>query len=160
MTNKAGLNILTCTLIVTLLGVFVYKQRMAMPQKQNPEENAPESAIWRMLEASRTPDVERYLNCYTGETAALLQKNVQEMGAAGFRKYLSNSMQQVKGITVFPPEKSSADERRVSVEYIYDDRNEVQQYYLRQVGKKWKIFRIESAERVKTLVPYGAPVNE
>jgi hypothetical protein len=160
MSDKASLNILTCLVIVALLGVFVYRQRRAVPQKENPEENAPESAIWRMLEASRTQDVERYLSSYTGEIAALLQKNVQEMGAAGLRKYLSDSMRQVKGITVFPPEKSSADERRVSVEYIYEDRNEVQQYYLRQVGKAWKIFRIERAERVKTLVPYGAPATE
>ena len=158
MSHKTGINILTCIVILALLGVFVYKRRSAMPQKEN--ENAAESAIWRMLEAARTADVERYLSCYTGETAALLQKNVQEMGVAGFSKYLSNSMRQVKGIAVFSPEENSTDERRLSVEYIYEDRNEVQQYYLRQVGKEWKIFRIESAERVKTLVPYGAPATE
>ncbi len=124
------------------------------------QEETPEAAIWRMVDASRSMDPERYLSCYTGDMERMLRRNLQEMGPAKFREYLSGSLRQMKGIAVSAPQTSAPDERRVSVEYVYEDRNEVQQVYLRQVGRAWKIFRVEGAERIKTLVPYGTPVND
>jgi hypothetical protein len=52
-------------------------------------------------------------------------------------------------------------EREVSVriEYVYPDRNETQTMFLEKTGNEWKIARVESAEPVKTLVPYGTPVE-
>lgn len=150
---------LTFVLLVALLGIFAYRayQQSASGFR---EENIPQSAIWRMVDASRAADLERYLDCYTGEMERFLRQNLQEMGPARFREYLSATQRQVKGIAVSAPQMSSPREGRVSVEYVYADRNEVQQVYLRQVGKQWKIFRVEGAERIKTLVPYGAPVTE
>jgi hypothetical protein len=55
---------------------------------------------------------------------------------------------------------SSAGEGRIAVEYVYQDRNEVQQVVVRREGGQWKIVQVESAERIKTLVPYGTPVTE
>lgn len=147
---------LTLVLMACLLGLFAYRQRGSPP----PEEITAESAIWRMVDAARAADPERYLDCYTGEMEGQLRRNFQEMGPARFSEYLSTTHRQVKGIAVSPPQMTSSSEGRISVEYVYQDRNEVQQVHVRQVGKQWKIFRVESAERIKTLVPYGTPVTE
>ena len=147
---------LTLLLIASIFGFFAYKQRASAPA----EDNTPESAIWRMVDASRAADLEPYLQCYTGEMERLLRRNLQEMGAARFREYLANTHRQVKGVAVSPPQMASPSEGRISVEYVYQDRNEVQQVHVRLVGKQWKIFRVDSAERIKTLVPYGTPVTE
>jgi hypothetical protein len=47
----------------------------------------------------------------------------------------------------------------VRVEYVYQDRNEAQTMYLEKASSGWKITRVDGAERVKTLVPYGTPVQ-
>jgi len=151
---------LTALLMAGLLGFFVYKQRGSSPSSPAAVEDAPESAVWRMVDAARAGDPGRYLDCYTGEMEGLLQRNLQEMGVERFRQYLTGAHRQVKGIAVTAPQMTSAGEGRISVEYVYQDRNELQQVFVRRVGKQWKIFRVESAERIKTLVPYGTPVTE
>ena len=51
-------------------------------------------------------------------------------------------------------------EARVRVEYIYSDRNEMQDVYLKQEGNNWKIVKVAGAERIKTLIPYGTAVTD
>ncbi len=46
------------------------------------------------------------------------------------------------------------------MEYVYKDRNEVQFVYLQKEGANWKIYRVDGAERIKTLVPYGSAVTD
>ncbi len=154
--KKKAPQVLTAILLTAVLGIFAYRQRGSGSR----EGDAPEATIWRMVDASRNADLDRYMKCYTGEIEQRLQQNLREMGPAKFRDYLTSSQRQLKGIAVSAPQASSPTETRVSVEYVYEDRNEVQQIYLRQVGKSWKIFRVEGAERVKTLVPYGTPVRD
>lgn len=156
MVNKKKVSqTITVLLLTALLGVFAYKQRVPATESEQPE-----SVIWRMVDASRSADPQRYLACYTGEMQRVLRQNLQEMGSDKFREYLSNSLRSVKGIAVSAPETTAPLERRVSVEYVYEDRNEKQQIYLWQVGKEWKILRVEATERIKTLVPYGTPVTD
>lgn len=156
MKRKTIAQALTLGLIAAIVAFFVYKQRPAA----SAEETGPESAVWRMVDAARAADPDKYLDCYTGEMEQMLRKNFQEMGAARFREYLAGTHRQIKGLAVSPPQMASATEGRISVEYVYQDRNEVQQVFVRQVGRQWKIFQVESAERIKTLVPYGTPVTE
>ena len=162
MDKKKTSQIITTLLLTGLLGFFAYKQREHATQSEpvTTAASQPESVVWRMVDASRSADTEQYLACYTGELERLLRQNLKEMGAAKFRDYLSNSLRPVKGIAVSTPEATAPSEKRVSVEYVYEDRNEKQQVYLRQVGKEWKILRVEATERMKTLVPYGAPVTD
>ena len=56
------------------------------------------------------------------------------------------------------PEPVSDSEAKVRVEYVYLDRNESPTLLLRKAGG-WKIASVDSAQRVKTLVPYGTPVR-
>ena len=147
---------LTLALLAAIVGLIVYKKRPAPA----PVESGPESAIWRMVDASRAADPEKYLACYSGEMERQLRQNYREMGAERFQEYLAGTHRQIKGIAVSPPQMSSAGEGRVEVEYVYQDRNEKQQVVVRREGGQWKIVQVESAERIKTLVPYGTPVTE
>ncbi len=149
---------LTLALLAGLAGAFIYRQRTAATGRGG--EASPESTIWRMLEASRARDPNRYLNCFTGDLERRLEKHLQEMGRARFDESLANALRPVKGVAVRAPQMISDTEGLVSVEYVYADGNEVQQVYLRRVGAEWKIYRVDGAERARALIPYGTPVNE
>jgi hypothetical protein len=90
--------------------------------------------------------------------ARQLEQSRDEMTAAGFAQYLKDRNREIKGVAINEPEKASEREARIRVEYVYQDRNEVQQVYLEHIGGAWKILGVDVAERVKTLVPYGTPV--
>ena len=72
---------------------------------------------------------------------------------------MQSSNAEIKGVAVEEPKQMSDSEVQVRVEYVYQDRNEVQIMYLEKQTGEWKIARVDSAERVKTLVPYGTPVQ-
>ena len=120
---------------------------------------SPADPIYAMLDAARQGDTAAYLACYTGAMRAALDASVHESGAAAFERYLRDSNNAIKGVAVTEPDRMSGREARVRVEYVYQDRNEIQQLYLERSGPVWKIARVDSAERVKTLVPYGTPVQ-
>ena len=48
---------------------------------------------------------------------------------------------------------------KVRVEYVFQDRNEVQFLFIEKTPAGWKMSRVDSAERLETLTPYGAPVQ-
>jgi hypothetical protein len=120
---------------------------------------SPQDPIYAMLDAARQGNIAAYLACYTGTMRASLDGAVRESGAAGFARYLRDSNAAIKGVAVNEPERLNGSEARVRVEYVYQDRNEVQNLYLERSGAAWKIARVDGAERAKTLVPYGAPVQ-
>jgi hypothetical protein len=120
---------------------------------------APDSVVWRMLDAARAGDPARYLECYTGEMQPRLRRDFEEMGSARSGTYLLDAHRRLKGVAVRLPRMSSPIQAQIPVEYVYEDRNEVQQFHVKKVGGVWKIERVEGAERIKTLVPYGAPVE-
>ena len=151
--------LLTAALMAGVVGWFAWWQHRPSAAVQV-EESGPESTVWRMMEASAAADSEAYLACYTGEVELALRRNVQEMGAEQFRAYLAKIHGETKGIAVAPPELVSPTEARVRIEYVYADRNEIQQVCLRQVGEEWRIFRVDGAQPMKALVPYGTPVAE
>jgi hypothetical protein len=46
------------------------------------------------------------------------------------------------------------------VEYIYGNRNEVQNVYLRKESSRWRIEKVAGAEQIKTLLPFGSAVTD
>jgi hypothetical protein len=120
---------------------------------------SPQDAIYAMLDAARVGDVKAYLASYTGQMDSALKQSLAETTEAGFAKYLKDSNATVKGIAISEPQPLTDREVKVRVEYVYQDRNEAQTMYLEKGGEGWKIARVDSAERVKTLVPYGTPVQ-
>ena len=124
-----------------------------------PRPPEPRDAIYKMLDAARSGDAESYLACFSGALEATLRRSRGEMGPQGFARYLSNTNKEIKGIALSEPVSLTDREVRVRVEYVYQDRNEAQQMYLEKTADGWRIARVDSTERVKTLVPYGTPVN-
>jgi len=128
----------------------------ASTAKQAPD---PRDAIYAMLAAARDGDVNAYLASYTGQMETALQGSVRETTLDGFARYLRDSNAQIKGVAITEPEPLSASQVKARVEYVYQDRNEAQTIYLEKVDGAWRISRVDGAERVKTLVPYGTPVQ-
>jgi hypothetical protein len=147
-------------ILAAALGVVVFRKTdlgasiRGLTQRSNP---TPQDAIYAMLDAARTGDVTRYMACYTGQMEQSLQRARAE--SADFAKYLRDSNAALKGIAVMEPQALSDREVKARVEYVYQDRNEAQFFYLDKTGSGWKISRVESSERVKTLIPYGTPVK-
>jgi hypothetical protein len=118
----------------------------------------PQDVIYRMLDAAGQGDAAAYLGCYSGVLLGRLEQSRDEMTAAGFARYLTQTNRQIKGIAISEPAAVSENEVEVRVEFVYSDRNEAQQFLLERSTGAWKIARVSAAERVETLVPYGTPV--
>jgi hypothetical protein len=125
-------------------------------QKADP---TPQDAIYGMLDAARAGDVGAYMASYSGQMATSLEQSLAERTPAEFAKYLQESNAAIKGVAISEPQALTDREMKVRVEYVYQDRNEAQTMYLEKSGAAWKIARVDGAERVKTLVPYGTPVQ-
>jgi hypothetical protein len=119
----------------------------------------PQDAIYAMLDAARLGDVKSYLASYTGQMEASLSQSIAETTDSGFAKYLKDQNASIKGIAISEPQPLTDREVKVRVEYVYQDRNEAQLMYLEKTAGGWKISRVDGTERVKTLVPYGTPVQ-
>jgi hypothetical protein len=156
--------VITVLVLAGALGFALYKKgtfgEIVLPQPPAaPRDATPQEAIYAMLDAARDGEVAAYLNAHTGQMRTALDRAVAESTEAGFRKYLQDSNAPIKGVALQEPQQLTDREVKVRVEYVYQDRNEVQFMYLEKQGAAWKIARVDSTERIKTLVPYGAPVQ-
>jgi hypothetical protein len=141
--NRA--TIATLLVIAGLLALAILRRRPQAP-------TVPQDAIYAMLDAARAGDTSKYLAQYSGPLAAQLKQSVTPA-------YLKSSNAEIKGVSLSEPQFVSGQEASVRLEYIYQDRNEIQTVYLERVSGAWKIARVDSAERIPTLVPYGTPVQ-
>lgn len=119
----------------------------------------PQDTIYAMLDAARAGDVKTYLGNYSGQMTTALQQSISETGEPKFSQYLKDSNAAIKGVAISEPQQLSDTQVKVRVEYVYQDRNEAQFMYLEKQAGAWKIVQVDSTERVKTLVPYGTPVQ-
>ena len=146
-------------LLAALVVIFARKGdlRASLTGLTQRTEAAPQDAIYAMLDAARNGDVKKYMANYSGQMAESLERTRAE--SPDFAAYLRDSNAALKGIAVMDPEPLSEREVKVRVEYIYQDRNEAQFFYLERAQSGWTISRVEPAERVKTVIPYGTPVQ-
>jgi len=155
--------ILTVLILAGVLGGTLIKKngwtfrttRAAM----QPSQPTPEDAIYAMLDAARKGDVQRYLAAYSGPMQTSLRQSIAESSNSAFSQYLQDTTAALKGVAVMAPEITSDREAKARVEYVYQDRNEAQNMFLEKTPTGWKITRVETAQRVKTLIPYGTPVK-
>ncbi len=124
-----------------------------------PSEQRPQEAIYRMLDAAARGDTGAYIDCYGGAMRRRLEQTRDEMTEGGFARYLIENNKQIKGIAIADPDRVSDSEVEMRVEFVYQDRNEAQQFFLEKSSGEWMIARVSAAERVETPVPYGTPVN-
>ena len=148
--NKRLAQIVTVAILTALVGIVLVKRTRKDP--------TPQDTIYAMLDAARAGNVTQYLSHYTGQMEQALQRARSD--SPDFAKYLKESSEGIKGTTVWEPEFTSENEAKARVEFVYQERNEVQLMFLDKTPAGWKISRVDSAERVKTLVPYGTPVHK
>jgi hypothetical protein len=159
VTGERKARIATVAVLAAALGgIAVYRSgwTFSPPKTASPK---PQDAVYAMLDAARAGDVNRYLAQYTGQMETSLRQAIAESGEAAFAKYLKDSNAAIKGVAIMEPQPLTDREVKLKVEYVYQDRNETQQVYAEKTPGGWRIARVDSAERVKTLVPYGTPVQ-
>lgn len=163
MSKQRLAQILTLLILAAVLGVTLAQRNgwnwRGMLSRSQPTEATPEDAIYNMLDAARNGDVKKYLAAYNPTMQTALRQSIADSSDTGFRRYLQDTNATLKGVAVMPPEKTSDTEVKVRVEYVYQERNEAQTMYMEKSGSTWKIARVENAQRVKTLIPYGTPVR-
>ena len=128
-------------------------------QTQPKPDPTPQDSIYGMLDAARAGDVKAYLANYSGQMSTALQQSIAESTESKFAQYLKDSNAAIKGVAISEPQVLTDTQVKVRVEYVYQDRNEAQTMYLEKQSGVWKITQVDSTERVKTLVPYGTPVQ-
>jgi hypothetical protein len=157
MSLEGRARIATISILVAVTAVVVFRKAgvpFSLGARTPP---SPQDVIYAMFDAGKAGDVPGYLSCYSGAMAPALERARNE--SADFAKYLQDSNAGLKGIAVMEPQLDSDREVKVRVEYIYQERNEAQIFFLENGSRGWKITRVEPVERVKTLVPYGTPVQ-
>ncbi|MBK5292486.1 MAG: hypothetical protein JJE04_12525 [Acidobacteriia bacterium] len=164
MTRQRKARILTLILMSAALGFILFKNsgRQAadlIPSTSPKPDPTPQDAVYAMLDAARDGNLSAYLASFTGQMETALRQSIAEQGETAFARYLKDSNSSIKGIAINEPQTLTDREVKLRVEYVFQDRNEIQFFYLEKQAKDWKIARLDSAERVKTLIPYGTPVQ-
>jgi hypothetical protein len=162
VTQQRKARVATVVVIAAAVLLVLWRERRLpdMPAVAVKEEAQPHDALYRMLDAVREGDAAAYLDAHTGAAAESLRRAVAETGEERFMQSLQRQNAPLKGIAVNEPERLSPVEAKTRVEYVFADRNEVQTVFFQQVSGKWRIARVESAQRIPTVVPYGTPVGE
>lgn len=169
MSKDAKAQAVTTALIVAALAAVGWKQGLFQWPDGVPgaavfsgggraKSDQPRDVIYAMLDAARDGEIDAYLDCYSGQMEKTLRQSFAEMGEGKFAAFLQERNREIKGIAMNEPEFASDDEARVRVEYVYAERNEVQQFYLSKQSGDWKIARVSAPQRIRTPVPYGTPV--
>ena len=159
MNKQRIAQILTVLILAAVLGGTLARKNGWTLRTTPTIEATPEDAIYAMLDAARKGDVRKYLASYRGSMEASLRQSIAESSDSAFGQYLKETNAALKGVAVMAPEIVNGREAKARVEYVYQDRNEAQNMYLEKTTTGWKIMRVETAQRVKTLVPYGTPVK-
>ena len=154
--------IITVLLIAGAFLLLTQRERLAGMKwagQSTASSATPEDAIWRMSDAARAGNVQAYLDCFSGALKVNLQKTAAEMGAAQFSQYLKNLNNEMTGIAVSDLEQINEQSATLKVEFVFRGKNEAQKHHFKLTDGKWKIDAVETAERLKVLIPYGAAVT-
>lgn len=152
--------VITLVLLVAAFITLSQRERLAGMKWSQVQAAAPEDIIWQMSDAARAGNVAAYLDCYSGALRQNLEKTASEMGEARFSEYLKQLNNEITGIAVSDLTQANAQEAELRVEFVFRGKNEVQTHHFKLVNGKWKIDRVDDAERMKVLIPYGTAVGE
>ncbi len=121
---------------------------------------SPEDSIYAMLDAARAGDTKAYLESFAGPMRDQLLQVVKENSEPRFADYLKSQNTAFQSVAVSIADRPSDSEVQARIEYVYTDRNEVQNLYLRKDNSRWRIFKIGGSDQIKTLVPFGSLVGD
>jgi hypothetical protein len=159
--------VFTISLIVALLALVILRAnawRLPLPawvsRSFSSAPATPEDAVYGMLDAARAGDTKTYLESFSGAMREQLLQVVKESSDASFAAYLKSQNSAFQGVAVSVTDRPSDTEAQLRVEYVYSNRNEVQNLFLRKESLRWRIVKVAGSEQVKTLIPYGTAVTE
>jgi hypothetical protein len=119
-----------------------------------------ESTVYRMLDSARKGDISGYLNSFSGKMRDQLAQAVRETSKDKFQQYLETENAKFTGVALARRrDDSEPDLACIRLEYVYNNRNETQDLYLRSIDGAWKIVRVDGADQIKMLIPYGTLVT-
>jgi hypothetical protein len=116
--------------------------------------------IRNMSRYSREGRVEEYLNCFEPELRTRLERARDEMKRNKFADSLRRRAAPVRGIAFSDEIRLDEETIRIKVEWVFEDRNEIQHFMLKKAGDVWKIVDMTEARYKKPIIPYGTKVNE
>jgi hypothetical protein len=122
--------------------------------------DSPEDSIYAMLDAARAGNTKAYLDSFSNPVREQLFEVIKENSEPKFVEYLKSQNTVFQSVAVSVSDRPSDSEVQARVEYVYANRNEVQSMYLRKEASRWRIYKIEGADQIKTLVPLGSSVND
>ena len=150
----------TAAVLALLAGLILLRQSGWSPSgRGTPPAAMPEDTIYAMFEAARRGDLRAYRECFRGPARTAVEQAIAETGEAAFIRYLKERHQPVKGVAVTAPEKLSETEATARVEFVFEERNELQQLRLERIEGAWRITHLAAAETVKPRIRYGTPVE-
>ena len=120
---------------------------------------APQDLIYTMLDAANAGDSETFVSCFSGEIERKLRQTQIEMTPRRFSHYLASTHQTIKGVAIEGPVLVHDREVKIQLEYVYQDRTEVQQISLCKETGGWRITSLDSSRPGDTLVSYGTSVR-
>jgi hypothetical protein len=120
----------------------------------------PEDTIYAMLDAARTGNVKAYLDVFSGPMHDQLRQVVNDSTESKFAAYLTTQNAAFQGVAVSMVDRSSDLQAEARVEYVFSNRNEIQDVYLKKERGQWRILQVAGAEQVKTLIPFGTAVTD
>ena len=141
---------------MALVGSLVVGIRRSSKAAENDDE--PQAAVYLMMEAARAGNVTGYLDSFTSPAIEPLRQAVAEGGKSEFSQSLRETNAGVAGLVVSDPE-FTGNVAKLRVEYIYQERNAIQDLYLEKVRGRWRILRAQSEELSKMPVPFGTVVK-
>jgi hypothetical protein len=121
---------------------------------------SPEDAVYGMLDAARAGNTTAYLAAFSGSMRDQILQVVKENSEPNFSSYLKSQNAAFQGVAVSVIDRPSDTEAQVRVEYVYSNRNEIQNVSLRKESSRWKIVKVAGAEQIKTLLPFGSAVTD
>jgi len=121
--------------------------------------SSPEDAVYSMIDAERAGDPKAYLDSFTGSTRDQLLQVIKEKGEPTFASYLTQNAA-FQGVAVTVTDRPTLEEALVRVEYVYGDRNEVQNLYLKREGERWKVLKVAGAEPTESPFLFGSRVAD
>jgi hypothetical protein len=113
-----------------------------------------------MFAAAEAGLVDAYLDCFTGAERQRLERQLAGQPREAFARSLVEAVSTLKGRAVFRPAGSGDGENRTwrTVDRVYANRTERQEYQLVRQAGGWRIETVRSAAATQPEKPYGSPV--
>jgi len=138
-------------LLAILVGVALTMRRGEYP--------GPEAVIYASFDAASAGDIDAYLQCFGPQFRSQLRSVLHEVGRQRFSRDIRSRATQITGLALSrKPSSTTPGTEIFRLEQVFKDRNETQDFHLRQSWGKWYIVQLGAATAVNMPIPYGTLV--